>query len=183
MNQVPIKYTKSNGFTLIELMIVVAIVGVLAAIALPAYQNYALRAKVAEGVILATGLKTDLAGSVSLGDMVNAVNTWNTKSGGTGANSKYVSSVLGDTVTGVITVTFNAAALGLKATENSLLFTPYVYSTSGAPQPLPAAISAGSSGVLDWACTSQSKLFASQMNMGAATLGTLQPKYAPAICR
>jgi len=49
---------KQSGFTLIELMIVVAIIGILAAIALPAYQDYTIRAKVTEGIIIASGAKT-----------------------------------------------------------------------------------------------------------------------------
>jgi len=49
---------KQQGFTLIELMIVVAIIGILAAIALPAYQDYTKRAKVSEGLTLAAGAKT-----------------------------------------------------------------------------------------------------------------------------
>ena len=52
---------KQQGFTLIELMIVVAIVGILAAVALPAYQDYTIRAKVAEGVALAAEAKTAVA--------------------------------------------------------------------------------------------------------------------------
>ena len=54
-----------QGFTLIELMIVVAIIGILAAIALPAYQDYTIRAKVSEGVIVASGAKATVAENLS----------------------------------------------------------------------------------------------------------------------
>src|ERR1700749_1206758 len=55
--------TLSRGFTLIELMIVIAIIGILAAIAIPAYQNYTIRAQVTEGLTLADGFKTAVAES------------------------------------------------------------------------------------------------------------------------
>jgi type IV pilus assembly protein PilA len=177
------KRAAAKGFTLIELMIVVAIIGILAAIALPAYQDYTIRSRVSEGLMLASSLKTDLAGAISLGEVVITVNTWNARAGGTGMNSKYVSSVQGDPVTGVITVQFNAATLGVRPTENVLLFTPFVHVVSGPPQPLQASITAGTHGVVDWACTSQSKLYTTQLSMSSASTGSLLPKYAPAPCR
>ncbi|WP_105187894.1 pilin [Pseudoalteromonas sp. T1lg48] len=54
-------HNKQQGFTLIELMIVVAIIGILAAIALPAYQDYTIRAQVSEGVVQASGAKATIS--------------------------------------------------------------------------------------------------------------------------
>lgn len=61
-----------KGFTLIELMIVVAIIGILAAIALPAYQDYTIRAKVSEGVVQASGAKATIAENLSTGGLTDA---------------------------------------------------------------------------------------------------------------
>ena len=62
--------TAQKGFTLIELMIVIAIIGILAAIALPAYQDYTVRSQVSEGLSLTSGLKTSVA------DFYSAKGTW-----------------------------------------------------------------------------------------------------------
>lgn len=61
-----------KGFTLIELMIVVAIIGILAAIALPAYQDYTIRAQVSEGVVQASGAKATIAENLANGGLANA---------------------------------------------------------------------------------------------------------------
>ena len=111
-----------QGFTLIELMIVVAIIGILAAIAIPAYQNYTVRAQVTEGLNLADGWKTAVAEYYA-----NSGN-WPTTAQLTGtvaSTGKYVSSV--NVTAGEITITYGnqANATSLKAGQNVLSLVAY----------------------------------------------------------
>ncbi|MES2786657.1 MAG: pilin [Pseudomonadota bacterium] len=92
-----------QGFTLIELMIVVAIIGVLAAVALPAYQDYTKRAKLSEVVLAASACRTTISEVYQSGSLSSvAANAWGCES--TSQTSKYVKSVVTDSA-GVITVT------------------------------------------------------------------------------
>ena len=109
-----IKYVTSKGFTLIELMIVVAIIGVLAAIGIPQYQNYTARAQATEGLVLAGGLKTALA------EYYNTHGSF--PDGGTGDSNATIGAEPADHIFGdyVETVTASDDGLGtIKATFNS----------------------------------------------------------------
>ncbi|MBQ0934038.1 pilin [Ideonella paludis] len=120
-----------QGFTLIELMIVVAIVGILAAVALPAYQDYTKRARVTEGLSLAGGAKTAIAEYYSANNKMPSTNSDAGLAADDAIKGNSVSKV---TVTkdsdtkGVITITFNDKVAAAGANTLKLVATP----TSGA---------------------------------------------------
>jgi type IV pilus assembly protein PilA len=110
---------KNKGFTIIELMIAVAIIGVLAAIAIPAYQNYIIRAKVSEALTFASQAKTSVA---EYYQSQGTLPTSNTQAGlATSITGTNVSAVSVDT-NGAITVT--ASVSGVNTASSNIVFTP-----------------------------------------------------------
>lgn len=178
-----------KGFTLIELMVVVAIIGVLSSVAMPAYQEYIVRARVTEGLSMAAEAKVMVAaeGFTNALDLASVTAMWNARTAGLGAVSKYVTSVQlnADTPpTGVITVTLNAANVGgMDASSNTFVLSPYVRNGGATAVTLAAAQLSGNGGPIDWACTSASQATAISNGFLGAAAGTVPAKFMPAQCR
>ena len=146
-----------QGFTLIELMIVVAIIGILAAVALPAYQDYTVRAKMSEVMLAASACRTTITEIYQSGGTPPAANMW----GCEGAASKYVGGVTTD-VNGVVTVSTTG---GLPAGNVTLV----PLNNGAAAQS--ANLTAGPIGINGWRC-------------GLPADGTtVLSKYLPGSCR
>ena len=111
-----------QGFTLIELMIVVAIIGILAAVALPAYQDYTIKAKVSEVILAASQCRTAVSEVYQTATSSPGANGWGCEAS-TGTQSKYVGTITTSDV-GVITVTSSSAADLKDAASKTITLTP-----------------------------------------------------------
>ena len=150
-----------QGFTLIELMIVVAIIGILAAVALPAYQDYTIRAKMSEVILAMSACRTSITEVYQSGGSPPVANGWGCEAAA--QTTKYVSGI-SSSVNGVVTAGVTGIAGAVDGTIVSLL--PLADASTGAT----------------WAANSGSGLFG--WRCGATADGTTtSAKYLPGSCR
>jgi type IV pilus assembly protein PilA len=160
-----------KGFTLIELMIVVAIIGILAAIAIPAYQDYTVRAQVTEGLNLAGAVKAAVSESFAQTGVWPVDNVALGMNNATGPAGKYVSNV--QVTTGTINITYGGAQANASAlTAATRLLTI-----------MPTVSSLVSQDVV-WNCGYKAVVGVAPVGGAAAVVPTtVLPKYLPAACR
>jgi type IV pilus assembly protein PilA len=147
-----------KGFTLIELMIVVAIIAILAAIAVPAYQNYIIRSKITEGLSAADMARTAISESFMSTGVVASSNAGAGLPAAASITSKYVTSL---TVGANGTITVVVQGTNSDADTKNVVLTPHEGTTANA-----LGTTANYSGPIGWVCT-----------------GSVATKYLPASCR
>jgi type IV pilus assembly protein PilA len=157
-------YTRQQGLTLIELMIVIAIIGILGALALPAYQDYSIRAKASEMLLAAGGCKTAVNEAISSASQADVSATLPKVC--ESQTSQYVIRISAD-ANGVITVVGNHEALrgSTSASANSISLTPL--QTANTPV---SGSTDGGKPIASWRC-------------GPSTSNGLPLKYLPASCK
>ncbi|MGD9952097.1 MAG: pilin [Burkholderiales bacterium] len=152
-----------QGFTLIELMIVVAIIGILAAVALPAYQDYTVRAKVSEALLAMSSCRTSITEVYQTGGTPPGGSNWGCE--GTGL-SKYVSAIATDD-NGKVTATIS----GISTAVNNSQITLVPLADATTPATATGASNNMGTGLFGWRC-------------GSSPDGTtLDPRYLPGSCR